>query len=38
MGTLDVEFERDWSIDLGSMIGDGQTRTFFLKHFFRMWK
>ena len=23
--TLDIEFKRDWSIGLGSMIGDGQT-------------
>ena len=23
--TLDIEFERDWSISLGSTIGDGQT-------------
>ena len=39
---LDIEFERDWSIGLGSAIGDGHTHTnththththkFFLKH------
>ena len=42
--TLDVEFQRDRSIGLGSMNGDGQTgirthththsHTFFLKHIF----
>ena len=40
--TLDIEFERNRSIGLGSMIGDGQTdkqthththTDFFLKHF-----
>ena len=23
-GTLDMEFERDWPVDLGAMLGDGQ--------------
>ena len=44
--TLDIEFERDRSIGLGSTIGDGRTvrqtgthiQTFFLKHIFRMWE
>ena len=46
--TLDIEFERDRSIGLGSTIGDGQTQTqththththtFFLKHIFRLWE
>ena len=37
--TLDIEFERDWSIGLGTTIGDGQTDThFFLKHIFRLWE
>ena len=38
--TLDIEFERDRSIALGSTIGDGQTdrQTVFKETFFRMWK
>ena len=24
MGTLDIECERDWSVGLGVMLGDGQ--------------
>ena len=41
--TLDIEFERDWLIGLGSTIGDGQTDThtntqFFLKQIFRLWE
>ena len=32
--TLDVEFERDLSISLGSMIGDGQTDRHTHRHFF----
>ena len=48
--TLDIEFERDRLVGLGSMIGDGQTdrqththththtQTFFLKHIFRLWE
>ena len=23
-GTLDIEFERDWSVGLGAKLGDGQ--------------
>ena len=39
-----IEFERDRSIGLGYVIGDGQTdrqtdtQTFFLKHIFRLWE
>ena len=43
--TLDIEFEWDRSIGLGSMMGDGQSdrqtdthRHFFLKHIFRLWE
>ena len=44
--TLDIEFERDRSIFLGSTFGDGHTdrqtnthtQTFFLKHIFRLWE
>ena len=48
--TQDIEFERDRSIGLGSIIGDGQTDTHtqrererererdFLKHIFRLWE
>ena len=42
--SLDIEFERDQLIGLGSMIGDGQTdrqtdtHTFFLKHIFWLWE
>ena len=44
MRTLYIEFERDWSIGLGSTFGDGHTdrqththtQTFFLKHIFRL--
>ena len=38
-GTLDTEFEQDWSVGLGATFSDRQTDThmFFLKHFFRMW-
>ena len=40
--TLDIEFERDRSIGLGSTIGrtetDIHTQTFFLKHIFRLWE
>ena len=40
MWTLDIEFERDQSIGLGSTFGDIHTdrQTFFLKHHFRMWE
>ena len=43
MRTLHIEFERDRSIGLGSMIGDVQTHThththFFLKHICRLWE
>ena len=24
-GTLDIEFERDWSVGLGATLGDGRT-------------
>ena len=42
--TLNIEFERDWSIGLGSTIGDGRTdrqthtQTFFSKTHFRLWE
>ena len=44
--TLNIDFERDRFIGLGSTFGDGQTdththihtKTFFLKQFFRMWE
>ena len=44
--TLDIKFERDRSIGLGSTFGDSHTdrhtythtQTFFLKHIFRLWE
>ena len=40
--SLDIKFERDRSIGLGSTFGDGQSdkhiEIFFIKHFFRMWE
>ena len=44
MNTIDIEFEWDRSIGLGSMFGDSQsvsqtdTHTFFLKQFFGIWE
>ena len=36
-GTLDIEFERDWSVGLGATLGDGHTEEFFFRFhgFFR---
>ena len=33
--TLDIELDRYWSVGSCAMLGDGHTRTFFLKHFFQ---
>ena len=37
MGTLDIEFERDWSVGLSAPLGDGHTDFFFFQFqgFFR---
>ena len=29
MGTLDIEFERDWSVGLSAPLGDGHTDFFY---------